>query len=75
MAAGKPDRLAESLGPLRFCVAGEIGNIERDCCPESDHAGQRRNEEMKKLRRCFELAWAAQHRPEAARFARDPQEQ
>ena len=43
------ERLADDLVALRFGVAREIGNVQRERRPEADHAGQRREEKVQNL--------------------------
>ena len=42
-------RLAQHLRALALRVTGEVGDVERERCPESDHARQRRKEERPEL--------------------------
>ena len=68
------ERLPGHLCLLRFCVAGEVGDVQRDRSPEPNHRRKRRNKSMQELTRGFEFAGRAEHGTEAARFSGDPEQ-
>ena len=50
MATGKPKAWPDDLRLLRFGVAGEVGDVERERGPVADHAGERREKEVRGIR-------------------------
>ena len=72
---GQSEGLAPHLRLLRFGVAGEIGDVERDGGPEADHAGEGRDEEAEEFGGAVELAGRAEYGAEAAGLAGDPPEE
>ena len=75
MATGSPNAWPHDLRVLRFRVAREVGNIERERRPVADHRGERRKEDGEKLARGVELAGRREHGAEAARLDAHPDQQ
>src|SRR6267154_3036434 len=71
---GEAEGLADDLIALAASVTSEIRNVQRHGGPESDHAGERRNEETEELSEALKFRGPPEHGAEAARFAACPQE-
>ena len=67
---GQSKGLAHDLRVLRFRVAREVGNVQRQRRPVAHHRGERREEEAQKRTGRMELARLRQHRTEATRLYR-----
>ena len=63
---GQPEGLAEDLRVLRFGVAGEVGDVERERRPVADHAGERRQKKCHEAARGVELRGCVQDGAEAS---------
>lgn len=70
---GKTKGLTDDLRALGFGVAREVRNIECDSGPETDHAGERRDEEANKFRGGVKFAGRVKNRAHTAGLARDPE--
>src|SRR3989440_1409041 len=71
---GEAEGLADDLIALAAGVTREIRNVQRHRGPESDHAGERRNEETEELSEALKFRGLPEHGAEAARFRACPQE-
>src|SRR3979490_1416204 len=72
---GEAERLADDLIALAASVAREIGNVQRDGGTETDHAGERRDEDTEELAEGLKLRRRGEHRAEAAGFAARPEKE
>src|SRR4029077_9048881 len=70
---GETESLADNLIALAAGVAREIGNIERDGGPETDHPGERRDEEAEELAEGLKFRGRGEHGAEAAGSAAGPE--
>ncbi len=70
---GQAEGLADHLIALAAGVAGKVGNVQRNGGPETDDAGERRNEEAKEFAKRLEFRGRGEHGAEAAGFAARPE--
>jgi len=72
---GEAEGLADDLVALAARVACEIGNVQRHCGPETDHAGERGNKETEEFAEGLKFRGRREHRAEAARFLPRPKKE
>src|SRR5690242_9999963 len=70
---GEAEGLADHLVALAASVAGEVGNVERNRGPETDHPGERRNEKAEEFAEGMKFGRRRKHGTEAAGFAAGPE--
>src|SRR6266704_1470136 len=71
---GEAKGLADDLITLAACIPREIGNVQRDGGPETDDAGERRDEKTEKFAESLKFRGRGEHGAEAPGFAARPEE-
>src|SRR6266581_5102947 len=72
--AGETKILADDLITLAACIPRKVGNVQRDSGPETDDAGERRDEKTEKFAEGLKFGRRGEHRAEAPGFAARPEE-
>src|SRR5215475_9767199 len=68
------ESLARHLRLLRFRIAREVWDVQRHCGPETDHRGERWNEDVEEFAGRFEFAGSTENWAKSASFACDPKQ-